>query len=1217
MRIINIRLQNLNSLKGEWEINLESQLAADGLFAIIGPTGAGKSTILDAICLALYGQTPRLNSITKNSNEIMSRQCGECYAEVTFSTQTGSFVAHWAQHRSRRNPSGKLQNPKHEISELSTGKILESQLKTVPLKVEEVSGMNFERFTRSILLAQGNFAAFLQASPDQRAPILEQITGTEVYSLISKEVHKRKVFEQKRLDDINAKLAGLQPLSDEDEKDLRDRYNEKRSSVKNLHESIKRHEKALSWRKAIEELEGDIMGYQEDLQTAQQQKRDFAEEFQRLRRAKQALELMGDYKTLQSLRQRQKELEEERYKLTARLPDLEEERRRLQEEEQKATSQLDQKKAEQKEGWKITRKVRELDDKYAENKKYCKPWEEALAGLDKELQEVREQHSKTCEKASKAKADLDVLEGYFQKNSSLAQLGDNLPRIEERLKALADNADKQQGKEAAYKIAVHEHQKVAEKCRKALEEKTEKEAIFRQKENKIASLEQQTKAKLEGRDLSGWRQTLARREEYQRLLEKIKDDINTATKLEKEQRELEEDLKDLAHQQENLTEDSKIQGQEHRLLSEDLVRLEKELYELRRIEDFTEARQGLTEGKPCPLCGSEEHPFVGQGAPKAQQTIADRTEVKNKLKILDSQITERTAKQAQLQTEYRMKKQYLLQQQQELNDLHQTLVKDREQARMAADDHIDPLLDNAKSECKKILALLDEVEVLDKQYKIFHKKKEQALEDWRRYENLVQELSYKQQMVKSDRDRLLADAEELKNEYLLNRYELLELCAPYVGSWGAESYLGEVVKELQRRYHYWQDQQENKSKLDKRLFEAQNSEKYEREKISGLKEKISQHQQHVDEEKQRREKYLEKRRKLFKDKNVDKEEKLWEQEVGSAEKKLEEVIKNRQKTQTARETLKLSLLKVDKDWQQRLPELQKGEENFLERLRQGGFRDEDEFLQASLGEEERHNLEDSYNRIEQALQEAKLAIKDRQAKLSELQAYKLTELSASALAEELTEQHHTLNDLQQAVGSLHRQIEEDINLRNKLKKHLEAYEKQQKEYARWQVLHKLIGSEDGKKYRNFAQGLTFEMMLGHANKELCKMSDRYLLVRDDESPLELNVLDNYQGGIRRTAKNLSGGESFLVSLSLALGLSNMASRNVRVDSLFLDEGFGALDEEALDTALSSLASLNNDGKLIGVISHVGALQERISNQIKVVPLAGGCSVIKGQGCRSL
>jgi exonuclease SbcC len=142
-------------------------------------------------------------------------------------------------------------------------------------------------------------------------------------------------------------------------------------------------------------------------------------------------------------------------------------------------------------------------------------------------------------------------------------------------------------------------------------------------------------------------------------------------------------------------------------------------------------------------------------------------------------------------------------------------------------------------------------------------------------------------------------------------------------------------------------------------------------------------------------------------------------------------------------------------------------------------------------------------------------------------------------------------------------------------------------------------------------------MISHANTQLQKMSNRYLLVRDDDNPLELNVMDDYQGGEVRSTKNLSGGEGFIISLALALGLSQMASQNIRVDSLFLDEGFGTLDEESLDIALDTLTNLQQEGKLIGVISHVQALKDRILTQIKVEKLSGGFSRISGQGCHKI
>ena len=222
MKILELRFKNLNSLYGEWLIDFtDPEYVSNGIFALTGPTGAGKSTILDAICLALYGATPRLGKITKSGNEILSRQTGECYAEVLFESQAGRFRCHWSQHRSRKKADGDLQTPKHEISE-GTGekKIIESQLRGVASTIEEKTGMDFDRFTRSILLAQGGFDTFLKADVEQKSKILEQITGTEIYSEISRRVHERQRDEREKLNILNAETSGIVILEPEQEKEI-------------------------------------------------------------------------------------------------------------------------------------------------------------------------------------------------------------------------------------------------------------------------------------------------------------------------------------------------------------------------------------------------------------------------------------------------------------------------------------------------------------------------------------------------------------------------------------------------------------------------------------------------------------------------------------------------------------------------------------------------------------------------------------------------------------------------------------------------------------------------------------------------------------------------------------------------------------------------------------------------------------------------------------
>ena len=193
----------------------------------------------------------------------------------------------------------------------------------------------------------------------------------------------------------------------------------------------------------------------------------------------------------------------------------------------------------------------------------------------------------------------------------------------------------------------------------------------------------------------------------------------------------------------------------------------------------------------------------------------------------------------------------------------------------------------------------------------------------------------------------------------------------------------------------------------------------------------------------------------------------------------------------------------------------------------------------------------------------------------------------------------------------------DIADNRKALNKLKADENEQKQRVmKWGRIDKFIGSSKGDKFSRMAQGITFDALLGYANQSLSRMTDQYVLVRDMEGgkPLELAVLDMYRAGEQRPVSNLSGGESFLVSLALALGLSEMSSGRARIDSLFIDEGFASLDENYLEAALQTLSTLSTrEDKLVGVISHVEALKERIDTQIEVRKRSGGRSTISGPG----
>ncbi|HEY5523308.1 MAG TPA: AAA family ATPase, partial [Desulfuromonadaceae bacterium] len=323
MKILRLSFKNLNSLAGVWDIDFKHpDYVSSGIFAITGPTGAGKTTILDAICLALYGKTPRLDRITQSENEIMSRQTGECFAEVEFETAKGRFRCHWSQHRSRKQADGQLQSPRHEISEAESGMILESKLRAVADKVEDVTGMDFDRFTRSMLLAQGGFAAFLQARPDERAPILEQITGTAIYSRISVKVHERTSEERKRLAELRAELDGIQLLSPAEAATLLLEQSELQLSESTLTADARIIREAQSWRERMAAFEGELLQLDQARLAFETRKAAAAPELERLALAGRALKLGGDHAHILSIRTQQEMEQGELVVAAERLPRL-------------------------------------------------------------------------------------------------------------------------------------------------------------------------------------------------------------------------------------------------------------------------------------------------------------------------------------------------------------------------------------------------------------------------------------------------------------------------------------------------------------------------------------------------------------------------------------------------------------------------------------------------------------------------------------------------------------------------------------------------------------------------------------------------------------------------------------------------------------------------------------------------------------------------------
>ncbi|MEJ1360566.1 MAG: AAA family ATPase [Candidatus Sedimenticola sp. (ex Thyasira tokunagai)] len=1081
MRILQVRFKNLNSLVGEWQIDLTHlAFASDGIFAITGPTGAGKTTILDAICLALYGRTPRLNKVTKSGNEIMSRQTGECFAEVTFETQPGRFRCHWSQHRARKKPDGELQAPKHEIANADSGEIFESKIRGVADQIESATGMDFDRFTRSMLLAQGGFDTFLKAEADKRAPILEQITGTEIYSQISIRVHERQREEREKLNLLQAETAGIVILDPEQEKEIGQVLETRQKEETDLAAKSADTGKAITWLTTIDGLKKEIGNLADEASKLQIDIEAFKPDHEKLNRALSAASLDGAYATLTATRKQQADDRDALKTEEEALPGLESSAGEQAEALKSAEQQTAQAKEELKAAAPTLQKVRSLDQKLAEQKKAASEGDEGCKKDAAKIDADKKAQLKEQEKRITAHETLELVDGYLQEHARDEWLISGLAGVEEQLIGLLSKQKEIFQKKADQEAATT----TLELATKSLDERQKQSGIRKQE------LEDASKQIQQGKDALS--QLLG-----DRLL------------------------------------------REYRTEKETLLR---EMAFLTKIAELEDHRVKLEDGEPCPLCGAIEHPFAEGNVP-----VPDETE--KKIDALTRLISKAEDQEAAIKK-----------------------------------------LEEAESLARKNLTEAEKLESA-------------AANDKKAAEKALAEV--KDGLVK------------LRAEFAERRQAVSTKLLPLGIADIPETDISSLIETLRARLKAWQDQIKKKVDIEKQIADIDSEVKRLDAIIETQSTVLAEKRERLETMKTELTAGSEERKALYGDKNPDDEELHLNKAVSDAEGAEKQAREGHNELQQKWNTAKAHVESLKKRIDQREPELRRLETEFSAALAPVGFSNEEQFLAARLSSERKAELAEMAKDLDDRQTDLKARQKDRETRLATEMARKVTDKSLEELEPQFKEHEESLKELRDILASLKHKLSENAAAKERIKEKQSAIDAQKKECRRWENLHELIGSADGKKYRNFAQGLTFEMMIGHANRQLQKMTDRYLLIRDDAQPLELNVVDNYQAGEIRSTKNLSGGESFIVSLSLALGLSHMASKNVRVDSLFLDEGFGTLDEEALDTALETLAGLQQDGKLIGVISHVPTLKERISTQILVSPQTGGRSQISGPGCGEL
>lgn len=1216
MRILTLRFKNLNSLTGEWHIDFTHPDYQDtGIFAITGPTGAGKSTILDALCLALYGQTPRLGKISKSTNEIMSRQHGECFAEIEFTTIKGAYRCRWGQHRSRKKATGELQSPQHEIVNAENDTVIAHKIKDVLQTVEHVSGMNFDRFTRSMLLAQGGFAAFLQAKPDERAPLLEQITGTNIYSDISKKVHQRKTEEATTLAQLEASLKSIHLLSTDEKTAKEAELTAQKTTAQTLKSKKTTQQQAIQWHQTLIDLSNQLTTLTQQQKNYQQRYQQAQSQRIQLQNAIQAEQLVDDYRQLLTTRQQSELTLQEQQQNTSQLAqldiDYQQQQQCLRQSEQKykdhqATDQQLQQ---------TLIKVRELDTRINTLTTQCKKEQQKQHDYNHKQKQLETEQTQLNTKKEKLKNNQRRNRKYLQQHPEDAALIEHLASLTLQLDQLQNRRKQTTTSQHALTVVTDKQANQTKTLATAQNQVTQSQALVSKYDQARQTLQTELSQQLDQQSITQWREHHIANEQEYNTWQTLETALNDAAQLTNDIQQLNDQQQLNQQHLETLTQQQKQQD----AIVQTQTRLIDELSEKhslqRTLQSLEQHRQLLVDNEACPLCGALEHPYHTGKPPKNNVTQQQLNKEKTTLKRQQKQQQKYLQQHSQTQEKTNQIKLRLSEKHTHLTKItisikHDELPKNTAQQLIFCQQQQQQFVTKNLALAKKI----KQVETLETKLQQQKEHYDRAKETLQQHQSSLQEQQHQQQILQQKILRLQDEYQQHCTKEKQLTKQLKSILQPY-GITLQDDILN-IQNTLKERQHCWKTADEKQRVLEKQQQTLEHEETQLTTQHISLQEQQQELTKTLGDSQQQLNTLTQQRHQCFGDKNPTQEAEKSKQtgdniqhDYAVLRTRAAKIEQQQQTQQELQQQLKQRI--IDTEQQQA-----NAQTNFTKKLSNTPFNNEVNYLLACIPKPELQQLQQAEN----ALNEEKIRLETLQKDLSQRyqqeQQRNITEQPLATLEQAVQQVTNELSIIERDIGRISEQLSIDQTLRQTQANQLTLVEAQKKEGERWNTLHQLIGSADGKKFRNFAQGLTFEIMIVYANQQLQKMSNRYLLIHNGKAPLELNIIDNYQAGEERSIKNLSGGESFIVSLALALGLSQMASNQISIDSLFLDEGFGTLDDETLETALEALAKLHQENKLIGVISHVAGLKERIPTQIHITPDHKGHSRLSGPGVNS-
>ena len=1186
MKLLSIRIHNINSLKGEHFIDFnEGALAETGLYAIIGSTGSGKSTILDCITLSLYGETPRQSNINKNTilnyGAIINKNSDYALAEIEYKVNDKQYLSKWSIKKNRNN---RFNEYTMELSEKVAGNYipLVEKKSEVPKMNEEIIGLNYDQFLKSILLSQGDFASFLQAKADDRSKILEKITGTQIYRTIGRKSFEKQKEAKFNLDRKKEELGYVNLLEEEEIEKLKEQIIIFEKEDKVLNEQINSIDKKIKIKTDFKHVNNKIEETKSKIIVVLKEKESFKEDEIKLDLHKKILPLKSEidaYFTKKENLEANKILSKKYIDISEEIAEVLGKDKLILKQLQKEQSELNDEAIRLKP---ILKQVRVLDKEIFANKEKNKLTKEQLNKLNIEKQESNVNLKLAKEMLEGIKKELSKKRIWQEQNSVLNNIEAKIQKIKTKQEyynkeLLSLNKIEQQGKEIDGKKVVD-----ASFSKLNLDAKLEQSRALL---HKITSRKEEiTKQITTSKTDEELEQIIAKNELLQKEYDSLFDLAEENNELVFLIKNLKKDLKILAQTQKNETEIHNKTKHEVEIIglkiNELTAKQKRQLLESKYEDD----RLNLKEKEECPLCGSTEHPFVQNYVNTLSQTEKDLQEInlhkekldadlnksekliietKEKINLTEKQIVENGKKQDLLLNEFKtiskenkFSVNELKQIQSEKESLEQERIKNKSQLKniqdLAKANVYFDVWESVLSSVETLNETKNEIDVLLKPYSLYLKNIENLDEQILVLENQYNKLD----IVKNE----LIDLES-KLEVGLNNQKNIETLA---------------------------------SKINSELEKYENQNKSELLEIDLL---------------------LKKRFDLLPQDSVDDFESDFNKKINTNKDSISKINNEITEKETSLKSyikqIEAIKLEIEKD-ETKIEQVKK---KLNAELQKFGFTNIESSKSAILHEDELRRIEETERVLLKKETELSANIKTFEA---EKQALEKQDDNSILLEDLFINKKNTTqkrDEYLEQIGENKSQLHADEQNKKQYAEIAEVLSALEKEYKKWASLAEIIGDSEGKKFTKFAQDLTLMHLLKFANDNLKKLTKRYVIIHEKHDSVdELFVVDTFMANEKRSVRTLSGGETFLVSLSLALGLSELAGKNTKIESLFIDEGFGSLDEDTLEVAIHTLDNLQYTSNItIGIISHVKALKERINTKIVLTRNNLGISSIEVVG----